>query len=95
MVAVTDCKSWFDCLTNGGPENSRSEKRLTVDIVGLQDVATMFDEENPRRTFSWVPSAPQFVDGMTKTMPTYKLRELLRQEQILQVEGIDEAEGES
>ena len=77
MVAITDCKSLYDCLVKDGPQNSLSEKRLAVDMAGLQDVAAEFDEENPSETFKWIPGDKQLADGMTKKMPTYKLRELL------------------
>ena len=77
MIAITDCKSLHDCLVKDGPQNSLSEKRLAVDIAGLQDVAAEFDEENPSATFKWIPGVNQLADGMTKKMQTYKLRDLL------------------
>ena len=76
-VAVTDCKSLYDCLVKDGPQNSLSEKRLAVDIVGLQDVAATFDEENPKETFRWIPGHKQLADAMAKRIPPYKLREIL------------------
>ena len=76
-VAVTDCKSLYDCLVKDGPQNSLSEKRLAVDIVGLQDVAAAVDEDNPQETFRWIPAHKQLADCMTKRIPAYKLREIL------------------
>ena len=74
---MTDCKSLYDCLVKDGPQNSLSEKRLAVDIVGLQDVAATFDEENPRETFRWTLGRKQLAAAMTKRIPSYKLRQIL------------------
>ena len=84
-VAVTDCKSLYDCLVKDGPQNSLSEKRLAVDIVGLQDVAAAFDEENPKETFRWIPGHKQLAECMTKRIPPYKLREILERGWVLLV----------
>ena len=48
-----------------------------MDIVGLQDVAATFDEENPKGTFWWIPGHKQLADAMTKKIPSYKLRQIL------------------
>ena len=77
ILAVTDCKSLYDCLVRDGPQNSLSEKRLAVDIVGLQDVAAAFDEENPKETIRWNPYHKQLADCMTRRTLPYKLREIL------------------
>lgn len=95
LLATTDCKSLYDTLIKDGPRNSLSEKRRAVDIVGLQDIAGLFDEENPASTFRWIPGNTQCADGMTKTMATYKLREILQRCRFSLKEATDQATGDN
>ena len=66
-----------------------------MDIVGLKDIAGLFDEENPASTFRWAPGTTQWADGMTKTMPTHKLRDILERGWFSPKEAAKQATGES
>ena len=79
VLAVTDCRSLFDLLVKDGPVSTTQEKRLAIDLGGLKEAATEFDESQEQLTdiFKWVPTGEQWADHLTKIKPSWILRQLL------------------
>ena len=57
--------------------SSTQEKRLAIDVAAMAEIAAEYDEENPKRTFLWVPTWAQCADHLTKVKPAHQLREYL------------------
>ena len=77
LKSITDCRSLFDLLTKEGTPSTTLERRLAIDIAALNQVGEEFDEEDPRRTFVWVPTDHQVADHLTKRKPWQQLRDIL------------------
>ena len=78
---VTDCRSLYDLLTKDGPVSSTQEKRLTIDVGAIKQSAEEFDPEGEalKQVFKWADTDHQLADHLTKTKPSYILRDILSQ----------------
>ena len=76
---ATDCRSLFDLLIKDGPLSSTQEKRLTLDIGALREVAEELEPtgEMMKEIYRWVPTNVQRADHLTKLKPAAELREIL------------------
>ena len=76
---ATDCRSLFDLLIKDGPLSSAQEKRLTLDIGALREVAEELEPtgEMMKEIYRWVPTNVQRADHLTKLKPAAELREIL------------------
>ena len=79
LKSATDCKSLFDMLTKEGAPSTATEKRTAIDLAALISVGEEFDDEDPRKTFFWIPTTEMIADHLTKKKPYHQLRELLNQ----------------
>ena len=61
LIAVTDCRSLYDCLTTASPNST--EKRVLLDIISIRQTAAMF---------SWIPTHLQVADVLTKRSSTLR-----------------------
>lgn len=79
VLAVTDCRSLYDLLVKDGAPSTTQEKRLTIDISGLKEIATEFDPEGEqlKEVFRWVATESQVADHLTKVKPSHLLRAIL------------------
>ena len=76
---ATHCRSLFDLLIKDGPLSSTQEKRLTLDIGALREVAEELEPtgEMMKEIYRWVPTNVQRADHLTKLKPAAELREIL------------------
>ena len=79
VLAVTDCRSLYDLLVKDGAPSTTQEKRLTIDISGLKEIATEFDPEGEqlKEVFRWVATESQVADHLTKVKPSHLRRAIL------------------
>ena len=66
-------------IVKEGTASTTIEKRLAIDITAIIEIGEVFDKENPKNTFYWVPTHEQRADHMTKCRPLHELREILAQ----------------